>query len=256
MELLYFIASYNINTSQIDFNSIFLIPYSIKQEGEMRDELIILEKEGGVALVTINRPKKRNALSTALRKVLINSMERLNNDDDIEVVILTGASPGFCAGFDLGELMAATDEERDQMFKDSEYYHNFIYTFPKPLICAVNGPAIAGGFDLALLCDIRWASDAAYFQHKEVTFGVTALYSILKEVAGAGIARDLCLTGRGINAQEAFEMGIVSRVLSSEDLLAETKKMALDMAKYPNKILKQEKEHILRFTDLDIMKGA
>src|SRR6478752_7064338 len=105
----------------------------------------------------------------------------------------------------------------DRLWASSDRYHRTVLEFPLPIVAAVNGPAIAGGFDLAVMCDIRVAARTARFSHPEVTFG-DVVYSPLHDLAGAAVARDLCLTGRSVDASEALSLHLVSRVVPAERL--------------------------------------
>ncbi len=162
-----------------------------------------------VARITLNRPDARNALSSALRVELVDALDALAADDTVRAVILTGAGDTFCAGFDLKELSSG---DAAKIFADAGRYHAKVHGFPKPLIAAVNGPALAGGMDLALMCDIRIAAPAATFGQPQVKMGVPAAYDLVRSVCGDATARLLCLTGRRLSAQEALALGIVSEV--------------------------------------------
>jgi enoyl-CoA hydratase len=173
-------------------------------------------------VITLNRPEKKNALSIALRDELTEALEQLAADERVKVVILTGAGDTFTAGFDLKEFQRASEDPDfgKQLWASSDRYHHACLFFTLPLIAMVNGPAIAGGFDLATMCDIRIACPEAYFSHPEISFG-PVLYSPLREIVGGGVARDLCLTGRHVDAQEALSIGLVSRVVPRGDLMNE-----------------------------------
>ena len=124
----------------------------------MADSLTILEESDGVAVLTLNRPEKRNALSRAARDEIVQRLDALEKSDAVRAVVLTGAAPAFCAGFDRAELAGGGMAE---VFADAVEYHRRVYTFAKPLIGAVNGPALGGGCDLAAMCDFRLAATTA-----------------------------------------------------------------------------------------------
>ncbi len=176
------------------------------------------ERKEALAIITLNRPEKRNALSVALREDIVKCLGELSADEAVRVVVLTGAGSSFCAGFDLGEL-AAGDMER--IFAEARAYHQAVYTFPKPIIAAVNGPALAGGMDLAIMCDVRIASEVASFGQPQVRMGVVAAYDLLRTVLPQAVARELCLTGRRMEPQEALRLGFVSGVVSPDRLMEE-----------------------------------
>ena len=174
-----------------------------------------------VALLTLNRPERRNALSIALRDEIADRLDTLAADPDLKVVVITGAGPVFCAGFDLAEFeQAATDPAfSDRLWASSDRYHHTLATFPLVTLAAVAGPAIAGGFDLAVLCDLRLAATTARFSHPEYTFG-EVVYAPLADLVGGALARDLCLTGRTLTAPEALAAHLVSDVVDPADLPA------------------------------------
>lgn len=190
----------------------------------------------GVAVITLNRPDKRNALSMALRSEIVCFLDEIAKNNEIKVVVLTGAGPVFCAGFDLSEFEAGNMEE---IFPQSRTYHRKVYTFSKPLIAAVNGPALAGGMDLATMCDIRVASEMASFGQPQVKLGIPAAYDLIHTVLPENTARELCLTGRQIDAQEAFRVGLVNRIVPAPQLMEEVinlaKIVAVNKASHMNK---------------------
>ena len=132
------------------------------------------------------------------------------SDDKVGVAIITGEGQAFCAGFDIEEFRKP--ELFHQILESSTQYHKNLWNFPKPIIAAVNGAAAGGGFDLTTLCDIRICADTAFFSHPEVKFGAPPLFTPLRWIIGDGLARDLCLTGRRIDAREAHRIGLVSSV--------------------------------------------
>ncbi|HEY6874124.1 MAG TPA: enoyl-CoA hydratase/isomerase family protein [Geobacteraceae bacterium] len=171
-----------------------------------------------IGVITLNRPEKRNALSIKMRQEISACLHRWLSDDRVGLVVITGAGQAFCAGFDLEEFRQ--QELFYQILESSTRYHLDLWGFPKPTIAAVNGPAVGGGLDLAALCDIRICADTAFFGHPEVKFGAPPLFTPLRWIIGDGLARDLCLTGRRIDAREAHRIGLVSAV-EEQGLLAE-----------------------------------
>ncbi|MDK1024543.1 MAG: enoyl-CoA hydratase/isomerase family protein [Gammaproteobacteria bacterium] len=181
----------------------------------------------GIALIALNRPEKRNALSTQLRHEIVDCLGELEADDSVRVVILTGEGPSFCAGFDLKEFETGDSES---IFKQATEYHRVVYTFPKPLIAAVNGPAFAGGMDLAAMCDLRVASENASFAQPQVRMGVPAAYDLISRVLPQSLARELCLTGRTMGLEEARACGFVNTIVAPDQLLAETIVLAREIS--------------------------
>ena len=196
----------------------------------------------GVATVVLDRPEKRNALSIRLRDELDSLLGEWRDDPEVRVVVLTGAGKAFSAGFDLDEF--AEQELARGIYRSSARYHRSVWAFPKPIVCAVNGPAMGGGFDLALLCDLRVASTDAAFGHPEIKFGAPPLFTPLRWTVGDGLARDLCLTGRRIDAAEALRIGLVSRVVEPGELLGEAHGTAATIAEAPQHALEAAKRYL------------
>lgn len=208
-------------------------------------ELLNTEKRDKVAIITLNRPDKRNALSTALRNEVDACLAELEADDGVSVAVITGAGPVFCAGFDRNEFFQREPEQLKAFIDSTDRFHLRLMNFPKPLVAAVNGPALGGGLDLATLCDVRVAADTAAFAHPEIKFGAPTLYGPLAEIIGGGLARDLCLTGRRIDAQEALRIGLVSAVVPAERLLDEAVDLARSIAEAPLPTLRRVKAMII-----------
>jgi enoyl-CoA hydratase/carnithine racemase len=197
----------------------------------------------GVATLTLARPERRNALSIKLRDELTQQLEDWAADPAVRVVVLTGAGSTFCAGFDLNEFGQA--DLAHQIKDSSRRYHLAVWHFPKPLVAAVNGPAMGGGMDLSVLCDCRIASSAAVFGHPEIKLGAAPLFTPLQWIVGLGVARELCLTGRRIDAAEALRVGLVTRVTEPDDLLAEAFAMARSIIEAPQPTLEAAKRYLI-----------
>ncbi len=208
-------------------------------------ELLLVEKGDKIAVVTLNRPDKRNALSIALRNEIDHCLQELEADDAISAVAIAGAGPSFCAGFDRNEFFVQTPEHAKALADSTDRFHLRLMNFPKPLVAAINGPAMGGGLDLAVLCDVRVCAEDAVFAHPEIKFGAPTLYGPLAEVIGGGLARDLCLSGRRIDAQEALRIGLVSKVVPAGRLLDEALVLAGTIAEAPLAALKRVKRMII-----------
>jgi len=199
----------------------------------MSYKTIQLGYEIGVAAITLNRPEKRNAISFELIDDLLRALEEVAKSDAI-VLILTGAGKAFCSGMDLDNLKALLGRTPEQNLQDSETMVRLfrsLYEFPKVTIAAVNGPAIAGGTGLALLCDFTIAVPDAKFGYTEVRIGfVPAIVStfLLRQV-GEKQARDLLLTGRIIGAEEAMRMGLISEIVAAENLVTRARELAAQL---------------------------
>jgi len=206
-----------------------------------------IEKEDRIALITLNRPESMNALSTELRNAISDAFSELKNDPQIRVAILTGAGKAFCAGLDLKEL-AQGKGMIDDLSKKRRAKINLttpLKEFGKPVIGAINGPAITGGFELALGCDILIASTGARFADTHARVGIipgSELSQKLSRLLGIYRAKEISLTGNFIDAQRALEWGLVNRVVSPEDLLPTCRGIAEDIVSCPqDMILKYKK---------------
>jgi methylglutaconyl-CoA hydratase len=196
----------------------------------MTYKTIQLAYDSGVAIITLNRPDKRNAISFELIDDLLRALKEVETSDAI-VLILTGAGKAFSSGMDLDNLKELIGRSPEQNLKDSETMVRLfrtLYEFPKVTIAAVNGAAIAGGTGLALLCDFTLAVPEAKFGYTEVRIGfVPAIVStfLLRQV-GEKQARDLLLTGRIIGADEAARMGLINEIVAPENLLTRARELA------------------------------
>ena len=195
---------------------------------------LTLAYDGAIATVTLNRPDKRNAISHELIEEIHLALQEIEASP-AQVLILTGSGVAFCSGMDLDNLRQLTKLTADENRADSERMaHMFraLYGFPKVTIAAVNGPAIAGGCGLATLCDFTLASTEAKFGYTEVRIGfVPAIVSafLLRQV-GEKHARDLLLTGRVIDAEEAHRLGLVNEVVRPDSLLPRAYELAKTLA--------------------------
>lgn len=204
----------------------------------MTDSLTMLDVDDGIALLTLNRSEKRNALSRALREEITQRLDELAKSDQIRAVVLTGAGPVFCAGFDRSEF---AEGDMEEIFAEATEYHRRVFTFTKPLIAAVNGPALGGGCDLAAMCDIRLAATTALFGQPQVRFGAAAAYDLMRVVLGSGAAREMCLTGRTYAAEEALAIGLVNRVVAPEELVDVARTLAGEVASLPEGVAEAAK---------------
>lgn len=184
----------------------------------------------GIATITLNRPDKRNAISTRMIDDLLAVLDELEAGPP-RVGIITGAGKAFCSGMDLDGLRSIASQSAQQNVEDSLRMATMfqrIYSFPKPLISAVNGAAIAGGCGIATLADFTLAAPEAKFGYTEVKIGfIPALVSVfLRRQAGEKIARDLLLSGRIIDASEALRLGLVTEIVAAEKLMDRARELA------------------------------
>jgi len=199
-----------------------------------------------VKTITLNRPEKRNALSPELIDELAQALDDAT-DCDCGVVILTGSGSAFCAGLDMDHLATMTARTVEQHRRDSENMARVLrtlYEFPKPIIAAVNGPAIAGGMGLATLCDFTYAVPDARFGYTEVRVGfVPAIVaSFLCRQVGEKRTRELLLSGRILKADEACRLGLVTRIVQPEELMAEVQALAQTLLQNSPQAMRAVKE--------------
>jgi enoyl-CoA hydratase len=206
--------------------------------------------EDGVVTITLDRPQKKNALSVVLREEVVAALEHLYWDESVCCAVVTGAGDTFSAGFDLSEFAIHDDAFQKQLWDSSDRFHQALLRFPLPLIAAVNGPALAGGFDLAVLCDLRIASSSARFSHPERSFG-DVVYGPLHDLVGGAAARDLCLTGRTVDADEAHELGLVSRVVTPAELMTVVVELARSIAAFPRELSLRTKAKFIARMSID-----
>jgi enoyl-CoA hydratase len=205
--------------------------------------LLSIERRDEVAVVTLRRPEKRNALSIELREEISDAFGRLSADDHVGCIVLTGAGPAFCAGMDTSQF-GGDLENRRLLVETSTLAFEAIGECRRPIVAAVNGPAIAGGFALALLCDLRIASSEAVFGYPELPRGIPPSYAAARAVLPATVAQDLCLTGRLVKAEEAQKLGIVREVVRG-DLMERAMELAGRVAGLPRKAILETKRRTL-----------
>ena len=212
----------------------------------MHDLIRVGTDDGGIATITLSRPEKKNALSIALRDEVSAAIDGLVRDEAVKAIVITGAGSIFSAGFDLGEFRQLGDPgHAKRLWDSSDRFHHAVLRCPLPTLAAVNGPALAGGFDLAVLCDLRIASTTATFAHPEVTFG-DVVYGPLHDLVGGAVARELVLTGRTLDAAEARSLRLVSAVVAPEELGAEIARWTAQLARVPRELLMRTKQKIIR----------
>jgi methylglutaconyl-CoA hydratase len=209
---------------------------------------LLLEFDGEIARITLNRPDKRNAISTQMMCDLQTALDTVEKSHS-RVVVLTGAGKAFCAGMDLEMLSAIAKQSPSENQEDSRRIAKMlrrIWSFPRPLIAAVNGPAYAGGCGIATLCDFTLASPEAKFGYTEVKIGfLPAIVSVfLTRQIGEKRSRDLLLTGRIIDADEAKEFGLVTEVVPADRLLQRADELAAELiSASPNSVTRAK--HLL-----------
>jgi enoyl-CoA hydratase/carnithine racemase len=195
------------------------------------DSPLLVEVVGGVGWVRFNRPAQRNAMNLAMKQLLASGLAELNASADVRVIVLTGNGPSFCAGNDLRE--GATGLVGHALVNQRERITTALDHVTKPVIAAINGPAYAGGFELALACDLRVANTAATFCLSEVRIGSIpggGGTQRLPRTVSSAVAAKLIFTGQPIDGEEAYRAGLVSDLFTPEEFLAKVTEMATTIA--------------------------
>ena len=228
----------------------------------MEEESVLYTKEEGIAWITLNRPDRLNAFTTEMQDRWYNALINARDDDEIKVIIVTGAGRGFCTGIDLrersdreakekntGNSVPSISDQRNGQRHGSQRFHRMLAQMDKPYIAAVNGAAAGAGMDHASMCDIRIASDQAKFTMAYINMAVIpdggGCY-FLPRIVGIAKALDLIWTGRVFGAQEALEMGYVSKVVPNDRLLDEVKEYALRIVRQPSVAIQLSKQLLYR----------
>ena len=201
---------------------------------EMPFENLLIERDGAVAILTINRPKVLNALNTQTLDELQRAIVDLKRDEAVRAVILTGAGEkSFIAGADINELAIQTPTGGREHAIRGQHVLDGIEQMGKPVIAAINGYALGGGCELAMACTIRIAADTAKLGQPEINLGIIPGYAgtqRLARIVGQGRALELLLTGDQVTAPEALRLGLVNRVVPAAELMTEAKKLATALA--------------------------
>ncbi len=219
-------------------------------------ENVLVEKDGALGVVTLNRPQALNALSYGLVKDLSLAMQELDQDSEIRVIIVTGGEKVFAAGADIKEM--AERGPFDERIQERLAYRDKINKISKPVIAAVNGFALGGGCELAMSCDIIVAAESARFGQPEVNLGIipgSGGTQRLTHILGKHRAMELILTGDMLNAADAERLGLVNRVVPGELCLEEAKNIARKIAAKPQLAIKAAKEAVLKAANSPLDEG-
>jgi len=203
---------------------------------------LLLSVDEKVATVTINRPDKGNALAPDVLEEVEKLFIELDTREDVNVIVFTGGEKYFSAGFDLSEIRKLEKVSNEAYTALFHRAYRAILFCEQPVICAVGGAAIAGGFDLTMMCDIRYASERAKFGQREIVLSLTPIMDPLWRIIGLGRAKEVALTGRIYDAHEAEKMGYVSKVFPEGKLLEAVGEIAREMATYDRGCLKETKQ--------------
>ncbi|MFN0107293.1 MAG: enoyl-CoA hydratase/isomerase family protein [Blastocatellia bacterium] len=216
-----------------------------------KSSMLIIEQRGAVLLLTLDRPEKRNALHPDLIARLTHTLEAAAENPNVNVVLITGAGKSFCAGLDLGFVLEASFEQKIVYLESVFAMFQRIYTQPQPVIAAINGPAIAGGFDLSVMCDFRLCSPSAVFAQTEILLGLTQMIFPLYKIIGLARAKELAMTGEVIHSNEAHRIGLVNHVCEAEQLLSSAMSLAETLAARPRQALFETKRLTRELIDVD-----
>ena len=218
----------------------------------MELELLKYGTKDGVATITLDRPEKRNPLSPRVFTELATCLDTAAADAAVAALIITGGDKVFCAGMDIAEMMGFAPEDT-YTFWNSGYNVTFekIYNFRVPTIAAVSGYALAGGFDLAVCCDFRIASETARFAQLEVNVGLSPGIDRLWRLVGLSRAKYLGLTCDMIDVQEAYRIGLVDKVVKVEELMTEAEAMAAKFVGKPREALERSKQSYINVVNMD-----
>ena len=212
------------------------------------------ERDGAVAVITLERPDRRNAIDRATGDELLAAFERLDADAAVDVGVVTGAGEDFCAGGDLDEIgESGTLEGREQGAMGFSHYE-----LDTPTIAAIEGHCVAGGLELAIYCDLRVAANDATFGCFERRFGVPLVdggTQRLPRIIGLGRALEMILTGRAVDAPEAYDWGLVNRLADSGEALAAAKLMAETIADFPQKTVRTDRRAVYEGLGVPLDRG-
>ena len=216
------------------------------------DQHVKVEVDAGVGWIRLNRPEKMNAIGTLTRGQLADAIKQAERDDAIRVVVLTGSGRAFCSGADVTEMIGdgamRTPEDVGNVLRN-EYMPMLVRlrTMPKPVICAMNGPAVGIGASYALACDIRIAVPEAYLMEAFVNIGLApdgGVSWLLPRLAGTAVAYEMFFTGKPLMAADAHRLGIINRVVPSERLEAEVRELADQLASQPRQAMAAAKRAV------------
>lgn len=220
---------------------------------------VLVERDGPVGIVTLNRPQALNALSQGVVKALAEALAGFEADPAVRAVVLAGQPRAFAAGADINELKGLADSGAAAAALDEHLGRwDFIGLLAKPVVAAVSGFALGGGCELALACDMIVASETAVFGQPEVLIGTmpgAGGTQRLTKIVGKAVAMEMCLTGRRLGAREALALGLVNRVVPAEACLTEAKKLAGRVALLPPTAVRAIKDAVRRAVDAPLAEG-
>ena len=227
-------------------------------------QTITVDKKENIAFITLNRPERLNAVTPQMRLELISAFDDVDTDEEVRVMVLTGAGRGFCAGADVGEMVGGDEADSGATIRETEVYQSLsgrdarlikrLYDLQKPTIAMVNGAAVGAGFAIALACDLRVGSEKARFMNAFIRIGLSAGWGspwLYLKVMGLSKALEYLLTGDFLEAQEAERLGVLNRLVSADDLESETMSLARKIANGPPIAIRLIKSQVREGIGLD-----
>uniref|UniRef100_A0A1Q3F3C6 Putative enoyl-coa hydratase n=1 Tax=Culex tarsalis TaxID=7177 RepID=A0A1Q3F3C6_CULTA len=214
-------------------------------EAKPAEPVILVEKQGSVTMIGLNRPHVRNAISIETGRALTTAIEQFENDETASVGVLHGIGGSFCSGYDLSEMTTPDLNLQSVVLQRGGVLGPTRRNFRKPVVCAVSGYCVAGGLELALMCDLRVVEEQAVMGFYNRRFGIPLVDGgsvRLAALIGMSRALDLVLTGRGVRAKEALEIGLANRVVAVGTGLGQAFNLAASIAKYPQKSLNHDRD--------------
>jgi enoyl-CoA hydratase len=218
----------------------------------MKYETLLINNVEGVLIITLNRPDSLNSISMQLAADLDDCLSKIDQDDSVRTVILTGAGRAFCAGADIKELSSS----KAKRYRPRYTFFNKIEDLGKPVIAAINGACNGGGLEMALCCDFRIAAEGASFGLGEVKLGVMPLAGgtvRLPRLIGPGRAKEFLYFGNRVNGKEALNIGLVNKAVGADELMTEAKKWASELAERAPLSLRMIKRSVNQGMDMDLM---
>lgn len=222
-------------------------------------QTIVYEKKAGIARITLNRPQVLNSYNVQMRDELYQVLGAIKDDSEVKVAMLCGAGErAFCAGADLSEFLTAPSPVIARQVRWERDVWGLFLSLPQPIIAALHGFVLGSGIEMALCCDIRIASDDAQFGLPEMSLGLipaAGATQTLPRIVGRAASLEMLLASRWLKAQEAFDLGLISRVVSRPHLMAVVEELAQKLAGYDQRVLRAAKEAVLRGLDLSLEEG-
>jgi len=226
----------------------------------MKPDCFLYEKKDSILVLTMNRPEVRNAWNRKMHDEYLEILEKVNEDDSIRVVILTGSPPAFSSGTDLKTFGAGVSGFQTSLSQGGVGPAiNLMHQFKKPMIAAINGAAVGMGLTITLLCDIRIAAESATMCLRFTHLGVVPEFAspyMLPRIIGLGRAMELCLTARTFGAQEALSMGLVTRVVPDGQIMEAAMEIAANIASKKEHSIRKTKEMLYRHLDTDFSEAV